>query len=470
MIYHTMIYWKVAPSVEDSPVFLHYSDSESFIKKQRTLHSYGETWYPTVHTWHHADVLLQLREAEGDIWPIQCKLQFVPSHQDKNTTAANLSPEAKLNQQCDDLCNEKLEELEKKNRKQSTTLLPAGRVYLECNGEIVNGREQHHLKNSIPGKELREYYMGKHGWTQSVHNHINWHDFGRARKRTETICRYVTKLCCQWLPTNDRMNLTDGVTDTCKVCGEKEDNDHLFSCNGSTEWRLEFYTKLYKHLVKSSTAATMIAMIMQGLRWQFENHDPTFAIDEEKQHKIGWHHLFRGWIDKTWQHRHEQYIQNKFPEDGKKRDTAKMWSVYLIEFMLTEGHAQWKTRCDKVHEKVKRNETEQARKTINSKVTALYTVAMEVGYRDRYHIFSKTLEVKLRESVYQLQRWVALNSPAVKQAAHDFKRRNKAQTKDIRTYFGAQLTPIKKYKNPVRKKTRASKSMANTTTITDQPT
>ena len=132
----------------------------------------------------------------------------------------------------------------------------------------------------------------------------------------------------------------------------------------------------------------------------------------------------------------------KFPEDRKKKDTAKMWSVYLIDFILNEGYERWKNRCDKVHEKVKRNETEQARQTINSKVSALYTVAMDVGYRDRYHIFSKTLEDKLKESIYQLQRWVAINSPAVKQAAHDFKRCTKAKTKDIGKYFGAPTTPI----------------------------
>jgi hypothetical protein len=343
-------------------------------------------------------------------------------------------------------------------------------VYLECNGEIVNGREQQRLKKALPGKELREYYMSKHDWTHTVYNHINWKEFGRSRKRLDKISRYVTKLCCNWLPTNNRMKLTDGISDACKTCGEEEDNDHIFACNGQSEWRLAFYTRLYKHLVKTSTESQLIAVIMQGLRWHFEDHAPTVAIDEEKQHKIGWHHLFRGWIDKAWQKWQESYIQHKFPEDGKKRDTAKMWSVYLIDFMLTEGYERWKTRCDKVHEKIKRNETEQARLTINSKVTALYTVAMDVGYRDRYHIFSKTLQDKLKESVHQLQRWVAITTPAVKQAAHDFKRRTKAKTKDIRKYMGAPITPIKKHNTITRKKTRANKSMANTTTITDHPT
>ena len=95
---------------------------------------------------------------------------------------------------------------------------------------------------------------------------------------------------------------------------------------------------------------------------------------------------------------------------------------------------------------------------------------MEVGYRDRYHIFSKTLEDKLKESVYQLERWAATTAPAVKQAAHDFKRRNKEKTKDIRKYLGAPITPIKKHNLKPRTKTRANKSMADITSITDHPT
>jgi hypothetical protein len=210
---------------------------------------------------------------------------------------------------------------------------------------------------------------------------------------------------------------------------------------------------------------------MNGLRWHYEDHEPTVDIENEKQHNIGWHHMFRGWIDKTWQQWQENHIQETFANNGKKRDTAKMWSVYLIEFMLNEGFEKWKVRCDIVHAKTKRNETEQNRIRIDSKVRALYDMALEVGYRDRHHIFSKTLEDKIKESVHQLERWVATTTPAIKQAVHDFKRRSKAKTKDIRIYFGAPITPIKKHNNTKRKKTnRARKSMADTTSITDHPT
>jgi hypothetical protein len=219
------------------------------------------------------------------------------------------------------------------------------------------------------------------------------------------------------------MKLIDGISDACKIYGEEETNDHIFACKGQSTWRLTFYTRLYKHLVKTSTESYLTTVIMQGLRWQHEDHDSTVAIDEER--KTAPNRLVSPW--------QENHIQRLFPADGKKRDTAKMWSVYFIDFMFTEGYERWKAPCDKVHEKVKRNEMEQARHVvINSKVTALYTVAMDMGYRDRHHIFSKSLEDKLKESVYQLQRWVAITTPAVKQAAHDFKRRTKAKMKDIR--------------------------------------
>jgi hypothetical protein len=304
-------------------------------------------------------------------------------------------------------------------------------VYLESNNIIHNGKEQHILKQELPSKELMAYYMEKYEWTRTTYHNINWKEYGRARKRNDKIARYITKLGCCWLPTNDRMKLTEGLSDACKSCGEEETNDHLFTCNSQHTWRAGFYKRLYKHLTKTSTESQMIAIIMHGLRWHYEDYEPTIAIDDEKQHTIGWNHLFRGWVDKAWQPWHEQYIQFKYKDDAKRRDTAKQWTLYLIEFFFLEGHEVWKQRCDKVHAKNKRNETEQSRIRINSKVSALYTMAMEVGDRDRHNIFSNTLEQKQQESVSQLQRWVANTTPAIKQAAHYFNRRNIENTKDI---------------------------------------
>jgi hypothetical protein len=101
-------------------------------------------------------------------------------------------------------------------------MFPGGRIYLEFEGIVKNRREQQILRQAIPGAELRDYYMKKRSCTKTVYNHINWKEFGRARHKNTNISRYVTKLCCRWLPTNTIMKLTEGISDTCKTCGEEK--------------------------------------------------------------------------------------------------------------------------------------------------------------------------------------------------------------------------------------------------------
>ncbi len=84
------------------------------------------------------------------------------------------------------------------------------------------------------------YCMGKYAWTQTVYQQINWKEYGRARKRNYKVSRYVTKIEGCWLPTNDRMKLTEGLSEACKSCGEEETNDNLFACNSQQPWQAEF--------------------------------------------------------------------------------------------------------------------------------------------------------------------------------------------------------------------------------------
>ena len=72
---------------------------------------------------------------------------------------------------------------------------------------------------------------------------------------------------------------------------------------------------------------------------------------------------------------------------------------------------------------------------MNAAVKALYKRADEVNHRDRSKIFGRPLEEKLKDSVKQLQKWVAHITPAVKEAIHDYNKRLKQQTHDIRDFF-----------------------------------
>jgi hypothetical protein len=461
MMYHIMVYHKVRiPDSEKERKITFFTDSQSLINKQTQLHTY-EDWYAAIHTWPHADVLMQLRDAESDIYPFSLNPRHVKSHQDEETDFDDLEDDAKLNYLCDLLATEKLEKLEKQNKRQRVKPLPACPVYLEANGEICNAKEQITLKQAIPRKELTEYYRNRYGWQQATYNNINWQDYARARRRNTTTKIYVTKLCCCWLPTNHRMQWSEGRSNTCGICGEDETSDHLFECNGRSDWRTELYKDLFKFLSSNDTKPTLIATVLQGLRWHYEEHLPTIDISEDHQNKIGWNNLLRGWVNKHWQTQQEQHLRDRFADDKKKSEKGKSWSLHLIEWMWNRGHALWKDRCDKAHEKTGRAETAQQRSFADAKVNAIYKQAEDVGYYDRHKMFSKSLYEKLQEPVRRLQRWVELTTPAVKQAVREYSQRTRKQAQDIRKFFISESELV-----TTKNKLRRTKDTDNTTTTT----
>lgn len=174
-------------------------------------------------------------------------------------------------------------------------------VYLEEKGDLINANEQQRLRQAIPRKDLAGYYRRRYNWTNATYNWINWEEFGRARKRNETTKRYVTALCCCWLPTNHRMGMMELSHNECKQCAEPETTPHLFTCTGRTTWRRELYSKLFKYLNTNTTAPEITALIMNGLRWHYEDDTPTVDLNSSHQQSIGWEHIFRGWIDRAWQ-------------------------------------------------------------------------------------------------------------------------------------------------------------------------
>ena len=445
----------------------------SLIQKWNTLKSYDDNWYPSVHTWPHADILLQLKLSENDMKPLTITMIHVEAHQDDSTEFEELSIDAKLNVLCDNLATQELKALEKTNKKQRIKLLPACKCYLEHDGEILNANEASALRDNIPGQDIKEYYKKKNKWSEETNRNVNWTSYENARRRNVTKQRYVTKLCCNWLPTQNRMNMTEGTSDKC-TCGEIETNDHLFECQSKKEWRKELYKQLHKHLKATNTASTITSTLLQGLRSHYEQDGQEINIQDHRQNDIGWNNIMRGWIVKTWQVEQEKHIREKHKNDASKHEKSKQWSTYLIEFFWQQGHKLWKKRCDILHETTGRAETAQKRKIINVKVTALYDMAQNVGYRDRNNIFAKTLQDKLMESVPNLTNWVASTGPAVKQVAQDHRRHMLQNTRDIRKYFYPQQHQDSENSTnilriPNRKQTRTN-SMTDVNSNSNAPT
>jgi hypothetical protein len=264
--------------------------------------------------------------------------------------------------------------------------------------------------------------------------------------------------------------MTEKTTNACKQCAESETTAHLFSCTGRTVWRKALYAKLFNFLNDHSTAPVITALILNGLRWHYENHHPTVEIGDSHQQAIGWEHLFRGWIDRSWQPLQEQHIRARYPEDKKKIDNSKNWTLHLIEYMWKQGHDLWKDRCDKVHVATGKAETEQQRRVAEAQVNALYKQAEDVGHYDRSRVFGKTIEEKLEEPIQQIEQWIEQAKPAVKQASRDYRKRLKQRTNDIRRYMKTTSTKVTTTRSGVARITRRRRRRKQSTASTELTT
>ena len=172
-IHHFVKYWKIKiPASDNIQRIRYYTDSKSMIDKQRTLGHYTE-WYASIHSWPHADALMQIKAAANDILPLVVDFMHVKAHQDDNREYDELEDDAKLNKQCNDLATEQLERMEAENRLPRFNTLPACSVYLETKNGLVNGNEQNHLRQAIGREELTSYYRERYHWTQSTYDQIN---------------------------------------------------------------------------------------------------------------------------------------------------------------------------------------------------------------------------------------------------------------------------------------------------------
>ena len=100
---------------------------------------------------------------------------------------------------------------------------------------------------------------------------------------------------------------------------------------------------MYKQWTTTETKSLQTAIIMHRIRWHCEDHTPTVVFDQDKQHSITLKRIFRGWVDKIWQQWKEEWLQFKFLANTKKWDTAKQWTVYLINFFFKEGQTVWRS-------------------------------------------------------------------------------------------------------------------------------
>ena len=133
--------------------------------------------------------------------------------------------------------------------------------------------KNHNFIHSITNFQNYEHYIkNKFQWTTEVFNSIDWKSLHKFMQ-TLTLEQKVSfiKYSHKWRPTNKKLHQMEyhqNETAECTLCGEIEDNDHLFQCKDiiMRDAQEETITNMCSSLQKINTSPYIIKTIKTHLK------------------------------------------------------------------------------------------------------------------------------------------------------------------------------------------------------------
>ena len=476
LILHQYRFWDIP--IPDATVHCH-TDSLSLIKKMKSMRAMFNDWYNPIFTWHHIDVLQQIDLSLKELRPLKFKPLHVKAHADKKKPFRELTRPEQVNVYCDRAATTELrEQMTATNQRPQFEPLPNINTYLQHQGNFVTSHEQSLLLWTRAEQDIKEYYAKKYDWSRTTKTMINWHAFGKARQGLPHLDHFIPKLCAGWLPTYYQLNKTEGLPDKCPLCEQSETTDHLFVCKLRHASRTKFFMRFQGLLIDLKTSPKIQKAMVDGIKGLIArqvdpNNQPIQPTSNAARHqdKIGWHHVFRGFIAQQWQAEQQAYTVLQYPQQDDDSPRAQ-WATTVTKFLLKTSHETWSERCQVVHHKTSRQDSEHEKLRAETRLKAIYRYSNAVNALDRENIFGIDIDIdiRLRQSSQDILIWCSTIKPALKRAIKDFQEEmRKGQTK---TYeFGeSNDADTKKSKIPKKSKRarrRHSSGQAQSSTQTD---
>jgi hypothetical protein len=353
------------------------------------------------------------------------------------------------------------------------------KTYLQHKGNFVTSHEQSLLLWTRAEEDIQDYYAKKYEWSRTTKRTIDWNAFKTARKALPHLDHFIPKLCAGWLATYHQLNKTEGLPDECPLCKEKETTDHLFVCNKRYASRTKFFMKFQGLLIDLKTSPRIQKAMVDGIKWLVnKNSNPDNQPFESPsnaaryQTKIGWQHMFRGFLAIQWQEEQLKYSILKYPQTDDDSPRAQ-WATKVTTFLLKSAHEIWLERCQVVHHKTSRQESQNEIIRAQTRLRAIYRYSEAVNALDRENIFGIDLNIRMQHSAQEILTWCSTINPALKRAIKDFKvEMKKGQTKinEFPTRIDDTTTKIQCQNKRVRRRHSSGPSQSSTDKDSNNPT
>ena len=369
-------------------------------------------------------------------------LEYVEGHQDDKTPYHNLPLLAQLNVDADKIAGQ-YHEFHFLHLP-FVILSPHTRAHLVMDEGTVTSKYEDTIRMNATGPPLLEYICGKHNWTGSITESINWTAHGLALKRNKQRRSHIVKFIHDILPTTGLRNKFDGGKRTCPLCTcRQEDRDHILRCpHPSRElWRNQFIDDIQQHCQDSKTYPHLQRLLLSALSQWLEGEDHPHLDPGQypsdihqlirQQNRIGWRHLWLGRFAKEWSKVQVRYHEMQYPT---QQNASERWQVNLISKIWDKWHKLWLSRNSELFGKdeVSRRQAEQ--KEVRRQLTEIYSQRgmMEPSVQA---LLLETPEAHDKHPIHVTKNWILTHASTIAESVKRVKTRALTGVRSIRSYF-----------------------------------
>lgn len=368
------------------------------------------------------DVELQILhelESLGQMGYNVVPFRHVKSHQDKHTPIHQLSWEAQLNVEADQLAGMLHEQ---DYARIPYSMFPTTKAQLSILEACITAKHKESIRNAYHTQDLREYYCEKFNWESDTIDQIWWDVFGTAIKKLSNADRQrIQKYNVRRLHTNNRQHIFDKVSsDRCMNCNQLEDNDHIVRCSQCGPKRKEIKTEwintVLEYLSEDHTPPSVRLVIMTAVTsWLNDLPIPNIQqIDSSaspqlrkaytSQNEIGWDNFLRGKLSQHW----ETVLTNHIGPNGKKgtQATSEQWAVQLVCLLWQGVLSLWEARNQEKHGDDLQSQVKQEKYHLLQEAQSIQNLCQGGAVSDSNQWFNKTAQELEQYSVFSLKAWV----------------------------------------------------------------
>jgi len=346
-------------------------------------------------------------------------INWIRGHQDKHTAYENLSLEAQLNVDADELAEAYVRTHPHKDYTTSH-LFPTSGIQLHIQSGTATYQLQRVVTRTRPGKDLENYLCKKNEWSPQTLKDVDWEAHRRALNRHQPRRHTLVKHLHDYLPVGKRVHKYDPkYPQSCPSCAEPiETCAHVHQCPAQTrvQWRSTFLQTLRNKLESLNTAPPLASLLVEALHRVLHDEPlgddlSTFGLPDLHlaQASIGWHHLLKGRFSKLWTRYQQTHLESLGVNSSQQ---GLKWTVNVIHCIFKSWLQLWDLRNEDRHGKDLEAKRAREKEQAQREVEALYDQQPRMP-PCLQHLFHMSLQVMLQKSTSYLRAFINSFKPVI---------------------------------------------------------